>query len=209
MQFSTLALATLASMASAQSVVTHVVTVGWNASLTYKPDNLKVNPGEMVQFQFVAGAHTVTQSTFDAPCQPISQHSNITGFHSGAQNVSASAASGMIPTYTIMVNNTNPIWVYCATGKHCENGMAMAINEPATNKTLVSYKTAAKDATTVVPGGASTGTGSGTGTGTTSGTGGTTGTTTAPSATTTAGAGILSAPLTYMLLAAAAAAFLL
>jgi hypothetical protein len=87
-------------------------------------------PGEFVQFQFHAGNHTVTQSTFDSPCQPVSMHSNLTGFHSGFLPAAASAAMGMIPTYTIQVNNTNPIWLYCAQGRHCENGMVMVINEP-------------------------------------------------------------------------------
>ena len=100
-----------------------------NGSLTYSPNNIKVNPGEFVQFQFAAGNHTVTQSTFDAPCQPVSMHSNLTGFHSGFQPAAASAAMGMIPTYTIQVNSTTPIWVYCAQGRHCENGMVMVINE--------------------------------------------------------------------------------
>ena len=97
---------------------------------TYKPDNLRVAPGEAVQFQFASGNHTVTQSTFDNPCQPISAHSNVTGFHSGFLPVAASAAMGMIPVYTIMVNSTAPIWIYCAQNGHCENGHVMVINEP-------------------------------------------------------------------------------
>ena len=83
----------------------------------------------MVQFQFLAGNHTVTQSNFDNPCQPISAFSNATGFHSGYVPAAASVAAGNIPTYTIMINSTNPIWVYCAQGKHCQAGMSMVINE--------------------------------------------------------------------------------
>ena len=100
-----------------------------NNTLTFSPDNIKVAAGSMVQFQFLAGNHTVTQSTFDQPCQPIGQHSNVTGFHSGFMPVAAGANTGSIPTYTIMVNNTTPIWVYCAQGKHCQAGMSMVINE--------------------------------------------------------------------------------
>lgn len=81
----------------------------------------------MVQFQFLAGNHTVTQSTFDQPCQPIGDFSTTTGFHSGFIPVAAS--SGTIPTYTIAISDTKPIWVYCAQGKHCEAGMVMVINE--------------------------------------------------------------------------------
>ena len=107
----------------------HVVSVGKNGTLTFSPDNLKPAVGDMVQFQFLAGNHTVTQSTFDKPCQPIGLNSNATGFHSGFQDAKAAMAAGVIDTYSIMINDTKPIWVYCATGKHCENGMAMVLNE--------------------------------------------------------------------------------
>lgn len=101
-----------------------------NNSLVYSPNNIKAAVGDMVQFQFVAGNHTVTQSTFDLPCHPINSVSpNVTGFHSGYMPAAAGAASGQIPTYTVQVNNTTPIWVYCAQGKHCQSGMVMVINE--------------------------------------------------------------------------------
>ena len=82
-----------------------------------------------MQFQFLSGNHTVTQSNFDNPCQPISMHTNVTGFHSGFQPAAASAGMGMVPTYTVQINSTNPVWLYCVQGRHCENGMVMVINE--------------------------------------------------------------------------------
>ena len=113
----------------AQMRTAHVVTVGMNGELKFSPENLQANVGDVVQFQFVAGNHTVTQSNFDNPCNPIGQFTNITGFHSGNVPVAASADQQMAPTFSIMINNTNPIWIYCATGQHCENGMTMVINE--------------------------------------------------------------------------------
>jgi plastocyanin len=128
MQFTTLALAALAGLASAQTV--HVVSVSTsNNSLLFTPDNLVAAAGDMVQFQFRAGNHSVVQSNFDNPCTPISQHTNVTGIFSGYMPVAASAAMGMVPTYTIMVASTTPTWFYCATGKHCQAGMVMVINE--------------------------------------------------------------------------------
>lgn len=108
-----------------------VVTVSTtNNSLVYSPSSVTAAAGDMVQFQFVAGNHTVTQSTFDQPCTPISNiMSNVTGFHSGYMPVAASSSQGEIPTYTIQVNNTTPIWIYCAQGRHCQSGMVMVINE--------------------------------------------------------------------------------
>lgn len=99
-----------------------------NNSLVYSPSSIKAAVGDMVQFQFVAGNHTVTQSTFDQPCQPVNMFTpNVTGFHSGYQPVAAGGSN--IPTYTIQVKNTTPMWVYCAQGKHCQAGMVMVINE--------------------------------------------------------------------------------
>ncbi|VBB78335.1 Putative protein of unknown function [Podospora comata] len=218
MQFKTLALAALASLASAQR--TWVVTVAQNGSLTFSPDNIKAAPGEFVQFQFLAGNHTVTQSTFDKPCQPIAMHSNATGFHSGFQPVAASASMGMIPTYTIQINNTNPLWLYCAQGRHCENGMSMVINEPATNpnRTLANYKALAAQAQTILPGGSASGGQTGSTDSPTTPPTGTTpdgetvpGTETSESATpsVTAGAGMLAAPGAFVLFAAGAVAMLL
>lgn len=116
-------------LATAQKV--QVVTVSsTNNSLIYSPDRVTAAVGDMVQFQFVAGNHTVTQSTFDQPCTPINTiMTNVTGFHSGYMPAAASQSTGMIPTYTIKINNTTPLWVYCAQGRHCESGMVMVINE--------------------------------------------------------------------------------
>ncbi len=132
MQFSTsFALAMSIGSALAQSsgqVTVHVVTVGsMNGSLSYSPNNITAAKGDMVQFQFMPANHTVTQSTFDAPCEPIAMHSNITGVYSGFMPVAMDATT--IPTYTILINNTKPMWMYCSQGKHCQKGMVMVINE--------------------------------------------------------------------------------
>jgi plastocyanin len=180
-----------------------------NSTLTYSPSNVTAAAGDFVQFQFAAGNHTATQSNFDNPCTPISQHSNMTGFHSGFQPVAASASSGQVPTFTIQINNTSPLWVYCAQGKHCEAGMVMVINEnTAANSTrsLANFKSLAAGATTVVPGTSTTGSNS------SSSSGGTSSTTSGVSSTSSTAASFgnaLTAPGALGLLAMVAAAFAL
>lgn len=128
MQFTTATLFALLGLASAQKV--HVVSVGaTNGTLSYFPDNMKADVGDMIQFQFRAGNHSVVQSTFDNPCSPINEHTNTTGIFSGYQLVSASMSAGNIPTYTVMVSAKTPLWFYCSQGKHCQNGMVMVVNE--------------------------------------------------------------------------------
>lgn len=103
-----------------------------NGSLTFSPDRITAPEGSMVQFQFMGGNHTVTQSTFDQPCVPLNvanPQATTQGVFSGYVPVGASANMGQRPVFTIMVNNTNPMWLYCQQGPHCQRGMAMVINE--------------------------------------------------------------------------------
>lgn len=39
---------------AASDVTVHVVQVGANGTLTFSPDSIQANPGEVVQFQFMA-----------------------------------------------------------------------------------------------------------------------------------------------------------
>ena len=46
--------------------------------------------------------------------------------------------------FTLTVNDTNPIWVYCATPGHCTSGMVMAINAPSSGNTFAAFQAAAE-----------------------------------------------------------------
>ena len=71
--------------------------------------------------------HSVVQSNFANPCVPINNiMSNVTGFFSGFMPVKETDSQK--PTFTITVNDTKPVWVYCAQMNHCQKGMVMAIN---------------------------------------------------------------------------------
>lgn len=60
---------------SYNAVKTHHVTVGGKESysglpiLRYNPEVVFADPGDVVLFDFLANNHTVTESTFDSPCQ--------------------------------------------------------------------------------------------------------------------------------------------
>ncbi|KAI1269883.1 hypothetical protein F5Y18DRAFT_112516 [Xylariaceae sp. FL1019] len=175
MYFSTVAITTLLGLVSAQKL--HVVSVSSaNKSLTFSPNNLQAAVGEMVQFQFVAGNHSVVQSNFDNPCEPIALHNtSAVGMFSGYMDVAAGESTGMNPVYTMMISATTPIWLYCSQGKHCQAGMTMVINEnTAANATrsLSNYNTiAANVATALDPISAGTASGTTDGSGSSSGSG--------------------------------------
>jgi len=123
-------------------VMMHVVQVSdTDGAKKFNPDTITANPGDMVQFHFYPMSHSVAQSTFANPCQPLSQGnaSASPGFWSGFMPVTA--ANKTMPVFTITVNDTNPIWFYCATAMHCQMGMSGVINPPK-GKTAAMYQKA-------------------------------------------------------------------
>ncbi|EED22312.1 conserved hypothetical protein [Talaromyces stipitatus ATCC 10500] len=125
-------------------VKVHVVQVGLNGSLEFSPNSIQANPGEVVQFQFMAKNHSVVQSAFSDPCAPINTvMSNVTGFKSGFMPVKDS-----IPVFSVMVNDTKPVWAYCSQVGHCAKGMVFAINAPTTGaKTFSAFQAMAMNGT--------------------------------------------------------------
>ncbi|MBE3046166.1 cupredoxin domain-containing protein [Candidatus Bathyarchaeota archaeon] len=100
------------------------------AGTIFSPEKVTAPVGSMVQFQFMGGNHTVTQSSFAEPCAPLSAgNATAAGFHSDYVPAMDVAETGQVPAYTIMINDTAPIWAYCAQAAHCKGGMSMVINE--------------------------------------------------------------------------------
>ena len=139
MRFSTVAAALLP--VGAAYAATHVVQVGGSGNLVYTPNQCVPLPpfcyrapnpdifflpvrrltgvadGDVVQFQFVDKNHTVTQSTFAAPCSNITDAAGaVTGVDSGFQFVNTSSTD--VPVWQITINNASaPLWFYCRQAK--------------------------------------------------------------------------------------------
>jgi hypothetical protein len=146
-----------------QQLTVHLVAVGDNnGSLKYFPDTVHAMPGEVVQFQFhpkvsscptrpansVANRvqnHTVTDSTFDAPC--VRKDASLAtpqrpGLRSGFIPVTGTEPT--TPVYNVLINDTDPIWIFCGQGPHCQRGMSMVINPPNNpERTIQKYQEAA------------------------------------------------------------------
>lgn len=146
----------LVGLVSAQSTKVHTVQVGdKSGALKFYPEEIPdAAVGDLVQFQFYPVNHSVARSGFASPCVPLdpATANGTSGFFSGFMPVKPE--DQYMPTFTIMINDTNPIWYYCATGRHCENGMVGVINPPknSADRTLALYKAAAARANTVAPG---------------------------------------------------------
>jgi plastocyanin len=126
-------------VASAQAA-SYEVTVGKGGQLKFEPETLKAEVGDTITYLFFAKVrimmppqnksvsltpwqnHSVVQSSFAEPCQPLKD-----GFFSGfVPNQLQDTASRT--TFTITVKDKNPKWVYCSQGNHCQSGMVHAIN---------------------------------------------------------------------------------
>ncbi|CAK5273434.1 unnamed protein product [Mycena citricolor] len=169
MQFAKTALALLASalyVAAQNQTVT--VQVGGTATLAggvfqFIPSSITATNGSVVTFQFTGnpGNHSVTQSSFADPCNPLSG-----GFDSGWIFLnSTSVTAAQSPTWELTITDDSKrgalvpfrmsvqsitdaafptaIWFYCKQLKpspHCKAGMVGSINAPASGNTYSSFK---------------------------------------------------------------------
>lgn len=108
-------------LATAASAATHDINVG-KSGLTFDPDTTTAAVGDSIVFHFFPGPHGAAQGDFSSPCQPLSN-----GFYSGFIATSSGEASDK---FTVMVNSTDPIYIYCPQIGHCQAGMVAAINPP-------------------------------------------------------------------------------
>jgi len=170
------AAAALAPVLYVSAQTNHLVLVGAGDALVYSPSNITAAQGDTVSFQFTSKNHSVTQSSFAAPCTRLPG-----GVDSLFQLVPAGATQ--LPEWTITINNaSSPLWFFCAQtipADHCAAGMVFSINATPL-KTFDAFQAAAK-LTGTTASGASSGAAGATSAGAASGTAGAVGATGAAS----------------------------
>ncbi|SPO01001.1 uncharacterized protein DNG_03749 [Cephalotrichum gorgonifer] len=120
--------------------VTHTVVAGRAGQLIFDPDNVVADIGDVIEWHYLPANHSVVQSTFDAPCLPLSDTSFFSGFFPIKEGQSDEV-------FQVVVKDDKPIWYYCAQGTHCSSGMLGAINQDFdSDKTLREFKELAKAA---------------------------------------------------------------
>jgi len=138
----------LISVASAQmSVQVGSTATAAGGVFQFIPSTITAPNGTVITFKFIGapGNHTVTQSTFAAPCDPVAG-----GFDSGWVFIPPSPALSATPEWNLTVtDDSKPIWFFCKqlnpSPGHCEMGMVGAINAPTTGNTFASFQTNAKN----------------------------------------------------------------
>ncbi|KAF9460462.1 hypothetical protein BDZ94DRAFT_923781 [Collybia nuda] len=138
--FSSLALVT------AQSVVVQVGSTpdAPGGALQFIPPFFNATKGTTVTFRFTGapGNHSVTQSSFADPCNPVAG-----GFDSGNVWIPQTNVTDT-PEWTLTITDeTKPIWFYCKQphpNPHCGAGMVGAINAPLIGNTFDNFQVKAK-----------------------------------------------------------------
>lgn len=116
------------------------VQVAADQTYTFSPANVTATNGTLVTFYFPNNGltHSVTQSSFGAPCTYLAANgSNPGGFDSGLSSNTQ---------FTVNVtDDTKPIWFHCKQVLHCGMGMVGSINAPANgSNTYAAFQAAAK-----------------------------------------------------------------
>lgn len=130
--------------------VTHTVAAGRGA-LTFEPNNIVAEVGDVVEWHFAPKNHSVAQSSFGAPCKPLADSTGTPGFFSGFNFAVAEGQSANV--FQVVVEDKTPIWFYCSqtNGNHCQNGMTGVVNQNFdSDKTLAAYNALARNSGTSV-----------------------------------------------------------
>ncbi|KAG6889315.1 hypothetical protein C0995_001971 [Termitomyces sp. Mi166 len=110
---------TSGSEGSTGTGATHTIIVAPSQGvLRYVPFAVNASMGDTVKFVWGANTHTVTKSSELTPCNKTSDALFASGTHD----------KGFV--FTQVVNDTNPIYFYCGTPNHCQQGMFGIINPP-------------------------------------------------------------------------------
>ncbi|KAF5387058.1 hypothetical protein D9615_001795 [Tricholomella constricta] len=114
------------------------IDVAFQSQFVFHPANITAPNGTLVTFWFPNSGldHSVTQSSFAAPCTYLAATDNSSaGFDSALQSAKS---------FTINItDDTKPIWYHCKQAGHCGMGMVGSINAPATGNTFDNFKAAA------------------------------------------------------------------
>ncbi|KAH9876957.1 hypothetical protein IAQ61_002318, partial [Plenodomus lingam] len=124
---------------------THTIQVGL-ADHRMVPNVTRAAIGDTLEFRFFPLNHSVARAEYLMPCIPYEMSGpGKTGFFTGFHPVSAVLDDP--PSYSVRVNDTNPIFFYCSAPGSCINyGMVGAVN-PSEDQDIEQQHQKAKDST--------------------------------------------------------------
>ncbi|KAJ9648159.1 hypothetical protein H2199_001937 [Coniosporium tulheliwenetii] len=123
---------------------TTTIAVGRGDGHTFSPDNVKVNLGDVVKFEFFPSKHAVARAEYMFPCIPYeSTGAGKTGFFSGFVDVKDESINP--PSWSITINDTNPIYFYDAAPGLCIEHTMVGVINPEDDGSIYRQKDAARN----------------------------------------------------------------
>ncbi|KAJ6523990.1 hypothetical protein B0H19DRAFT_1085449 [Mycena capillaripes] len=102
-----------------------LVQVGPENQLAFSPTNISANVGDVVTFQFLSMNHSVTQTSFANPCEPLAG-----GINSGFKAV---INATIFPSFSFTVDDASTPLLFSSAqtvpASECNNGMVFSINQ--------------------------------------------------------------------------------
>ncbi|KAK3300315.1 extracellular serine-rich protein [Chaetomium fimeti] len=127
---------------------THTIAVGANGHV-FTPNNATAEVGDIIKFTFYPAGdnpHRVARAEFGWPCIPY-EYANLNkpGFYTGI--FAPQVISNDPPSYTVRVNDTEPIFFYCAAPHSCVDYHMIGVINPNATQSLARQLEYAEDAT--------------------------------------------------------------
>jgi len=121
---SALPLISLAVAAVTYEPKVHEVTLGGASpnEISFVPNNVIAEAGDIVRFVFKQKNHTVTRSSFDEPCKASLNAVGHPIFDTGFMPVAPEKIDNF-PIFDFAVQNKEPGYFYCRQTLHCGQGM--------------------------------------------------------------------------------------
>lgn len=125
-------------------------TINVAVSSVFNPDSITAAEGDIIQFDFES-EHSVVRSDFSSPCVAASDNQIYSGTLSSVRDTTAILSCEVKTnklyqgSFSVLVNSTDPLWLYCGYSRHCQGGQVMVVNPPSSgDQTLDAYRAAAR-----------------------------------------------------------------
>ncbi|KAK4129546.1 hypothetical protein N657DRAFT_82930 [Parathielavia appendiculata] len=135
------------SSASSSSAgpATITIAVGANGHV-FTPQEVKANVGDIIRFNFYPGGHRVVRAEFGWPCIPY-EYANLNeqGFDSGT--FTPQVVSNNPPNYQVRINDTEPLFFYCAAPHSCIDYHMIGVINPNSTQSFSAQMAYAQNVT--------------------------------------------------------------
>ncbi|KAF2710145.1 hypothetical protein K504DRAFT_342636, partial [Pleomassaria siparia CBS 279.74] len=117
---------------------THTISVG-NGDHKFRPEITQAEIGDTIEFQFFPANHSVVRAEYQYPCIPYEMTGlGKIGFFTGFHPVDAILSEP--PKWSVIINDTDPIFFYCSATGSCINYQMVGVINPNATVSLATQK---------------------------------------------------------------------